>query len=359
MRIAFLLPRENSYPIGGYKVIYEYANYLVKQDDVFILYSSTYRFGEHGILGKLRILKYHLFVSLRKKFLSSKWFNLNTKIREVRVLSINKFFIPHCDAYIATTINTAIALNSISSIENKKKLYFIQGFENWFVNGSGERVYETYKFPMTKIVISNWLKRIMDDMNEQAYLIPNGFDFKFFHYSTAIEQRDPFHIAYMYHTNPIKGTEVAFQAFELVKKAIPELRVTMFSAYSKPNRLPNWCDFYQQPDQSLFNTIYNEAAIYVGSSSNEGWGLTIGEAMICGCAVVCTDCKGYLEMAKNGENALVVPVGDAEKMAQAIIKLISNDTLRITIAENGRKSIQQFNWDNSFIEFRELLHSVS
>jgi predicted membrane protein len=105
----------------------------------------------------------------------------------------------------------------------------------------------------------------MDDMNEQAYLIPNGFDFKFFHYSTPIEQRDPFHIAYMYHTNPIKGTEVAFQAFELVKKAIPELRVTMFSAYSKPNRLPNWCDFYQQPDQSLFNTIYNEAAIYVGS----------------------------------------------------------------------------------------------
>jgi glycosyltransferase involved in cell wall biosynthesis len=81
--------------------------------------------------------------------------------------------------------------------------------------------------------------------------------------------------------------------------------------------------------------------------------------MICGCAVVCTDCKGYLEMATNGENALVVPVGDAEKMAQAIIKLISNDTLRITIAENGRKSIQQFKWDNSFIEFKELLHSVS
>lgn len=359
MRIAFLLPREIPYPAGGYKVIYEYANYLVSQDDeVYILYSSSYDFWGSGVKDKLRILKYHLLSCRKKSFQSSSWFNLDAKVREERILSIDKFFIPKCDVYIATAIKTAIALNKISSIDNKKKFYFIQGFENWFFNGDDARVYETYKYPMTKIVISNWLKRIMDDINEQAYLIPNGFDFNFFHYSTPIEQREPFHIAYMYHTNPLKGTEVAFRAFELVKKAIPELHVTMFSAYSKPDNLPDWCDYYQKPDKALFNKIYNEAAIFVGSSNNEGWGLTVGEAMICGCAVVCTDCRGYLEMATDGENALVVPIGDSDRMANAIIKLVIDDKLRFRIAENGRKSIDRFKWDSSFSKFKEVIYSV-
>lgn len=359
MRIAFILPREYPYPVGGYKVVYEYANYLASQnDEVYILYSSSYSLGELRIIDKLRILKYYLLARKRKTFLSSLWFNLKAEVHETRIMSIDKYFLPKCDAYIATAIKTAVALNKIHSINNKKKFYFIQGFENWSVNGNDSLVYETYKYPMTKIVISNWLKRIMDEMNEEAFFIPNGFDFDFFQYSTPIEKRNRFHIAYMYHPHPLKGAEVAFQAFEKVKATIPELRITIFSAYDKPEGLPDWYDFYQQPNQALFNKIYNDAAIFVGSSNNEGWGLTIGEAMICGCAVVCTNNRGYLEMVVNEDNALVVPVGDSERMSDAIIRLIHDVDLRIRLAKNGHNSIQRFKWENSFKELRDVIHSI-
>ena len=361
MRIAILLPKETPYPIGGYKVIYEYANYLVsKGDEVYILYFSSYNFFKCGIKEKLWIIRYHIkAILLKKTFQSSLWFHLDPRIQERRVLSINNILMPKCDAYIATAVKTAIELNSITSIENNKKFYLIQGFENWSFNGEGDSVCETYKYSMTKIVISNWLKEILDSMGESSYLIPNGFDFNSFYSYIPIKQRDPHHLVYMYHSNPQKGANVAFKAFEMVKKRIPDLHVTIFSVYSKPDCLSQWYSFYQQPNQILLNEIYNNAAIYVGSSSNEGWGLTVGEAMICGCGVVCTDNKGYLEMAVDGDNALVVPVGDSEKMAEAIIKLVHDNELRIRLAKNGHKGIQRFNWENSFMKFRDVLHSIA
>ena len=360
MRIAILLPKETAFPIGGYKVVYEYANYLVsKGDEVYILYFSSYNFIKYGIKEKLWIIRYHIKAIYKKTFLSSLWFHLDSRIRECRVLYFNRLLMPKCDAYIATAIKTAIELNRIESINNSKKFYFIQGFENWSLNGDNNSVCETYKYRMTKIVVSKWLKYILDNMGEVSYLIPNGFDFTSFNTYVPVEQRNPHRLVYMYHLNPQKGADIAFKAFELVKKCIPDLHVTIFSVYSKPDGLPQWYSFYQQPNQSLLNEIYNNAAIYVGSSSNEGWGLTVGEAMICGCAVVCTDNKGYLEMAVDGDNALVVPVGDSEKMAEAIIKLVHDDELRIRLAENGHKGIQRFNWENSFIKFRDVLHSVA
>lgn len=102
--------------------------------------------------------------------------------------------------------------------------------------------------------------------------------------------------------------------------------------------------------------MYNNAAIYVGSSQVEGWGLTVGEAMQCGCAVVCTDNKGYLEMAKDGVTALVSPVKDPQALAGNIIKLIEDNQLRYKIAQCGYNYIQRLNIFNSYKLLKRTLN---
>lgn len=87
----------------------------------------------------------------------------------------------------------------------------------------------------------------------------------------------------------------------------------------------------------------------------EGWGLTIGEAMMCGQAVVCTDNKGYLEMAKDGYNALVAPVGDSQTLANNIVRLITDDNLRYQIASNGLTYIRQFDIEESYRKLKNIL----
>ena len=139
-----------------------------------------------------------------------------------------------------------------------------------------------------------------------------------------------------------------------MKRKHPELHVTMFGTFPKPD-LPNWYSYIQRPDHEQFNQLYNNAAIYVGSSKVEGWGLTVGEAMQCGCAVACTDNKGYLEMACNEKTALVAHVGDTTELANNIIRFIEKDSLRYDIAKRGNEFIQSLDINKSYQMFRDFL----
>lgn len=42
--------------------------------------------------------------------------------------------------------------------------------------------------------------------------------------------------------------------------------------------MPGWMEYYRQPDRDTHNRIYNSSSIYLASSLQEGWGLTVGEA---------------------------------------------------------------------------------
>ena len=76
---------------------------------------------------------------------------------------------------------------------------------------------------------------------------------------------------------------------------------------------------------------------------------------MCGAAVVCTDNKGYMEMAVHEENALVSPVRDAQGLADNIMRLIEDDELRCRIATNAMEHIKQFTWDRAYKKLLEVL----
>ena len=159
----------------------------------------------------------------------------------------------------------------------------------------------------------------------------------------------------LYHISPNKDTEVGLRAVHMAKEKIPELTVFLFGAYKKPSKLPEWIKFYQNPSEDIHVDINNRCAIYVGCSRSEGWGLTVGEAMMCGQAVACTDNDGYKEMGVDGRDLLITPVGNAEALSNSIIKLIYNDELRWQIARNGTQSIRKFNIEESYKKFKQAI----
>jgi glycosyltransferase involved in cell wall biosynthesis len=121
--------------------------------------------------------------------------------------------------------------------------------------------------------------------------------------------------------------------------------------------LPDWCRYYQKPDKETHNRIYNEAAVFIGTSYSEGWGLTVGEAMICGAAVACTDIGGYQEMCSHEKTALLSPPKDHMALAANIIRLIEDNELRIKIAKAGYDNIRQFTWYKSCKKLRTLIEN--
>jgi glycosyltransferase involved in cell wall biosynthesis len=69
----------------------------------------------------------------------------------------------------------------------------------------------------------------------------------------------------------------------------------------------------------------------------EGIPKVLIEAAACGCPIVATDIPGCREVVKNGINGFLVPIKNAEKLAEALRKLIQNNDLRMAMGAKGRE----------------------
>jgi glycosyltransferase involved in cell wall biosynthesis len=83
--------------------------------------------------------------------------------------------------------------------------------------------------------------------------------------------------------------------------------------------------------------LYQNAALFLLSSDEEGFGLIIAEAMACGLAVVATKCGGPEVLILENETGFLTPVGDAEVLADKISLLLTNKNLREKFGAAGRK----------------------
>lgn len=352
MIISFLMPGPGFVPNGGYKVLYEYANMLCENaQEVHIVLPTVKSFFRKRLNLKIKAIIKFCNNTLRRMY-HRQWFSLNPMIRTHHTLSLDYNFIPQSDYYIISGAKTAHHVNELI-IDKSKVIYIIQGFENWGV--SDDYVYETYNFGFKNVVISQWLARLVESVNAKYTIIKNGFDFDYFNKYIPIEKKNPFTISMLYHPVERKGCKYGIEALVNVKQKFPSLRVILFGTSKRPTNIPAWIEYYKQPTRQTHNKIYNESAIFLAPSLQEGWGLTVGEAMICGAAIVCTDTLGYQEMVEDEKSALISPIKDSTSLEKNIIRLLEDNALRITLAQNGYQSIRHFTWNNSFNKLRQLL----
>ena len=184
--ITFIFPHPVDGPTGGYKVVYEYANRLVTDGyRVNIVYSGSLFWMKKSLYFKLtNCVRY--VERLIKGYSGRRWFDLDKRVKEHFSFSLNYQHLPKSDIYVATSPYTAMY---VKDYPTDRKYYFIQDYENWGAV-TDEILCETYHFSLKKIVISNWLKEIMDEEGVECEVIPNGFDFNYFQYTNPIEKRD-------------------------------------------------------------------------------------------------------------------------------------------------------------------------
>ena len=340
-------------PMGGYKVVFEYSNRLVSDGfEVGIIYPFFLSLSKSTFRNTIKRCLYFVYYLVAYRKDKTCWFPLDKKVKEIFVWNLNEKYIPKADYYIATAMETSENLNQYKTIESHQKYYLIQGLEDW--TWGKEAVLKTWKYKLNKIVISPWLQSMVQSLGESSTLIENGVDRALLKKEILPVDRDKFTVMMLYHKQKLKGSEDGLRALLLVKKKYPSLKAVWFGASAKPANLPDWIEYNQQPVESVLNELYNRSAIYIGPSHSEGFGLTIGEAMMCGCAVACTDAGGYLTMAKDRKTALISKIGEVQSLADNIIELIENDVLRCNIADNGSSAIQSFTWAKAYKTFKKL-----
>ena len=342
MKIHFVLPFSGRKPVGGFKVVYEYANELSDRGhEVLITHTAGLYLGVNpNDRVHINLAKFFIFGML-KNYLPTKWFKLNPKVKTRWVPSLHPIFIPDSDVVVATSWETAEWISPLAPAKGKK-IYLIQHLEDWIA--SSDRVFETWKSIKNKVVISKWLMQIANDLGEEVAYVPNGLDFSAFSIDIAPESREPQSILMLYHEQPFKGTVHGLNAIALVRQHFPDIRVTLFGATKPPlNFLPSWANFVLRPSPERLRALYNQNAIFVSPSLSEGWALPPAEAMQCGCATVLTKIGGH-EYAIDNKTSLLSTPSDDELMAGNIVRLLEDQSLRINLAKNSAQEMSQYTW---------------
>lgn len=86
--------------------------------------------------------------------------------------------------------------------------------------------------------------------------------------------------------------------------------------------------------------IMVESDIFVLVSKYEGLPMTILEAMSFGLPVVASDVGGIKEVVKDGETGFLLKNNSVEELYLVLHQLLTNDNLRLVVAEKGRQKIQ-------------------
>jgi glycosyltransferase involved in cell wall biosynthesis len=80
--------------------------------------------------------------------------------------------------------------------------------------------------------------------------------------------------------------------------------------------------------------------VHVIPSLTEGFPLALAEGMAVGNAMVVTAVGGMLELAVDGENALLVPPSDAAAISEATLRLLNDERLDASLRSSASRSAQ-------------------
>jgi glycosyltransferase involved in cell wall biosynthesis len=109
------------------------------------------------------------------------------------------------------------------------------------------------------------------------------------------------------------------------------------------------------PDTDLPG-LYSAALGLVHPGLYEGSGLTLLEAMACGCPVAAANTTALPEVV--GEAGLLFDPYDVAQIAKGLRHLLEDDTLRNQLQMAGLDRVNQFTWDRACDDFHESLHTL-
>jgi len=114
--------------------------------------------------------------------------------------------------------------------------------------------------------------------------------------------------------------------------------------------------FANYVDNKLLRALYQDALALVCPSLAEGFGLPVLEAMTCGTPVISARVSSLLEVA--GDAALYVDPYDVSTISYAMQQILTDPSLRDTLAHKGKERAALFSWVKAAQQTRAVYEEV-
>ncbi len=316
---------------GGHRDIFEHLNGLADRGHEVALYSLA---GEPG------------------------WFDLRVPVHSFEDYTELVEALAPLDAIkVATWWNTAAPVWLASTLHGIP-VYFVQDIEtSYYPDDEYVRncVLASYRHEFRYMTISSWNRDRLRELGLEAELIPPGIDLENFHPLPAVARRPDMLLA-LGRSNPLKNLPLTLDAWRGLAQPRPQLR--LFGIEPELAGRDAGIVYEQAPSDARVNELMCEAAIFVQTSTHEGFCLPALEAMATGAAVVCTDAHGNRDFCVDGENCLM-PASRTEDVRGAIERLLADPALCERLGRAGIATAADYAWERRIDALEGFLTDVA
>jgi phosphatidylinositol alpha-mannosyltransferase len=152
-----------------------------------------------------------------------------------------------------------------------------------------------------------------------------------------------------------KGFRHLMRAYPYVKQSLPEARLIVVGAFGDKDKAPfiryarthklRGIHFVGYVSPEELPRYYRTATVFCAPSTGfESFGIVLLEAMAAGVPIVASDIAGYRSVLEDCAEGFLIPPGDAQAIARALVKLLQDPTLRAQMSERGKHKATQYDW---------------
>jgi glycosyltransferase involved in cell wall biosynthesis len=206
------------------------------------------------------------------------------------------------------------------------------------------------------IVPSGFLEKVFANRDFITRTVPNIVDLSRFMPDDSRERNlSAPHIVVARNLEPLYDNTTALKAFRIVREAIPGARLTIagsgperpqLEAMAKELGVADAVVFAGRVDNEHMPTLYREAELALNPSLADNMPISVLEALASGVPVVSTNVGGVPYLVEDGKTALLVPPRNPERMAEAVLRVLHDESLRERMVQAGLDHVRRFSWES-------------
>ena len=202
--------------------------------------------------------------------------------------------------------------------------------------------------------VRDYFVRTVGMPRDRLTIVPNGVDVGLFDYDRDVARRelglnpDAIVLGTIGRLEPEKDQRTLLDVFRTMAAAHPQARLMIAGDGSLAADLRSHAERIGVADRTLFLGYRRDVArllaaidIFALTSIREGLPISLIEAMAARCPVIASDIGSVRDLVKDGENGVVVAARNAAGFSDAVERLIGAPDLRRTLADAGRRTVEQ------------------
>lgn len=203
------------------------------------------------------------------------------------------------------------------------------------------------------VLPSGYLQAVFQGHGMAGTVVPNIIDMARFH--PAAEPRTGLapHLVVARNLEGIYGVDIALQAFAQIRQVQPDASLSIagsgpelasLQALAASLGVAAAVRFTGRLDRDEMAALYRSADVMINASRVDNMPNSVLEALACGVPVVSTRVGGVPYIVEDEVTALLVPPDSPGPMAQAVLRLLADETLRRRLVDTGLAEVVRYQW---------------